>query len=873
MKALWVTACVATVIQLLGPAAHSTPDISSGAEILEDGSSCAIHGHDFGPKSVPAPAHFDDFEAGTPNETLSGWEFSTSHGRCPVYSTTYARPNSERSAKCLFDGGQWLSSFGVTSVADITEVYVDAWYLYSPADPPSRNHKLIRLYAGRDSGVPNLYFSHDCHQESGRIGSDGVSEGNSYDYNDYSWSLADENWIHIQGYVKASSTAMDDGIALLWINCDKITDEPAFRTRTEANPTLWHGVWFGNYLGHDAVSGCPESPGASYTYWDDVYVDFTQARVELGNAPTYDACTHREIQIPTQWSDTSITITVNGGSFETGSELYLFVVDQPGIVSAGYPVVLGGQSGGDATPPADVTTLAVGSTTETTITLTWTASGDDATTGTATTYDLRYSTSNITAGNWASATEAAGEPAPQAAGNEETFTVTGLTAGTIYYFALKVADEVPNWSGLSNVASGATMAEADVTPPGAVDDLGAVEAGETWVELAWTAVGDDGESGTARTYDLRYSELDINTDARWNSATQVSDEPEPGPAGEQESLTVDGLEMGTTYYFALKVADEVPNWSARSNVLRANTKLVSDPLGITRGSWSDGNFVGADWSAITVVSGTSSIDLLSTQASGGSPDAFREIDVSLGATPRDSVTAIHLYQPIAWDLDAFGPIQCLDAGLDFRSLDGAPARVGLVIHQVATSESYAWIPTETAADPDWTSYAIAGLTAEDFVPVTPGPGVHPGLGVGMGLVLFGFLVGQCATQAGGATTIQSGVDNWWIRVNPEGCPGGGRQSSYPQITRLSLRGNYPNPFKPETRIVFDLPSTQPVLLRVFDPAGRLVRTLVHESLPAGMHAAVWLADDDRGRRVPSGVYLYCLQAGERVATRTACVIE
>jgi hypothetical protein len=116
----------------------------------------------------------------------------------------------------------------------------------------------------------------------------------------------------------------------------------------------------------------------------------------------------------------------------------------------------------DTTPPSAVTTLAVESTTQASATLTWTAVGDDANVGTATAYDLRYSTAEITAGNVASATQVTGEPAPKAAGQGETFTVTGLAAGTTYYFALQVADEVPNRSPLSNVPSRATQG---VPPP------------------------------------------------------------------------------------------------------------------------------------------------------------------------------------------------------------------------------------------------------------------------------------------------------------------------------------------------------------------------------------------------------------------------
>ena len=117
----------------------------------------------------------------------------------------------------------------------------------------------------------------------------------------------------------------------------------------------------------------------------------------------------------------------------------------------------------DTFPPSAVTDLATSNPTLTSITLTWTAPGDDGNTGTASEYDIRYSTSPITEANWDAATRCIGEPAPQPAGSSETFTVTSLSRGTTYYFALKTADEVPNWPQLSNVASGKTL--SFVTPP------------------------------------------------------------------------------------------------------------------------------------------------------------------------------------------------------------------------------------------------------------------------------------------------------------------------------------------------------------------------------------------------------------------------
>lgn len=123
----------------------------------------------------------------------------------------------------------------------------------------------------------------------------------------------------------------------------------------------------------------------------------------------------------------------------------------------------GGSSGsGDTTAPAAVTNLAVASTTSSAASLTWTAPGDDGSTGTATAYDIRYSTSPITPASWASATQAAGEPSPAEAGTSQSFTVTGLSASTTYYFAMKTSDEVPNVSGLSNVPSGTTTASSTI---------------------------------------------------------------------------------------------------------------------------------------------------------------------------------------------------------------------------------------------------------------------------------------------------------------------------------------------------------------------------------------------------------------------------
>jgi len=120
----------------------------------------------------------------------------------------------------------------------------------------------------------------------------------------------------------------------------------------------------------------------------------------------------------------------------------------------------------DLIPPAAVIDLAVGDPTTSSVTLTWTAPGNDTTSGTAARYDIRYYRLPITDANWALAPRATGPPKPKPAGSKETFVVTGLSPSSSYYFALKAADEKPNWSALSNVPDDSTLAGPIWSPLG-----------------------------------------------------------------------------------------------------------------------------------------------------------------------------------------------------------------------------------------------------------------------------------------------------------------------------------------------------------------------------------------------------------------------
>lgn len=87
------------------------------------------------------------------------------------------------------------------------------------------------------------------------------------------------------------------------------------------------------------------------------------------------------------------------------------------------------------------------------VTLIWTAPGDDSLTGTATRYDLRYSLFPITEESFAYCAGTPGLPRPANPGTTQQFTIYGLFPGLRYYFALKTADERLNWSKISNVVA------------------------------------------------------------------------------------------------------------------------------------------------------------------------------------------------------------------------------------------------------------------------------------------------------------------------------------------------------------------------------------------------------------------------------------
>ncbi|HSL88559.1 MAG TPA: T9SS type A sorting domain-containing protein [Ignavibacteriaceae bacterium] len=86
--------------------------------------------------------------------------------------------------------------------------------------------------------------------------------------------------------------------------------------------------------------------------------------------------------------------------------------------------------------------------------------------------------------------------------------------------------------------------------------------------------------------------------------------------------------------------------------------------------------------------------------------------------------------------------------------------------------------------------------------------------------------------------------------------------------QYELKANYPNPFNPSTRIVYSIPTSEFVTLRVYDVLGRELATLVNEQKSGGVYEINFNASN-----LSSGIYIYKIQAGNFVESRKMTLMK
>ncbi len=225
----------------------------------------------------------------------------------------------------------------------------------------------------------------------------------------------------------------------------------------------------------------------------------------------------------------------------------------------------------DLTPPAAVVDLTAVAADDSTVTLVFTAPGDDGATGRAAEYELRSAVFPANPDDWAGWSRIGREPAPRPGGAPDTIRAAGLSAGLVYVFRLRAADEAANWSPPSNAVVATADPLLDTTPPADVTDLQVQVDAYGRILLSWTAPGDDGALGSIDSYDIRRAGSPLTAQS-WPQAAPLSFAAfPPGSPGTREQIRARGLDLATQYWFALVAVDEHGNSSELSNVASITT--------------------------------------------------------------------------------------------------------------------------------------------------------------------------------------------------------------------------------------------------------------------------------------------------------------
>lgn len=362
---------------------NAAPTVGGISGVVQHDGTITITGSSFGIKATAAPVAWDNLEDGTCNTTATVGSWSSVHD-LSISTANQRHARSKYNAGINFNKEAWGN---FTGGSDAPTWFVQYWFYLdndfnfsSSIDNNLGNIKIFRMWS-TGSGTNNLRvqllngYTSDLVVEVADVGHGGYSvgwtpvnsSGKTIDQTlghsapseilpgDLGWRNYDNGdipkgtWHLFQFEYKESSIDNYDGVFRWWFDGKLIVNVNDVRTRTTAQPSSMRPSVVGWYNSHGTGAD-----GNDHFYLDDAYIDTSWARVEIGNASTYNACTLREIQIPASWSNGSVSVKVNQGAFSNGTSAYLYVVDPNGSVNSnGYPITIGsGGSVSDITPPA-----------------------------------------------------------------------------------------------------------------------------------------------------------------------------------------------------------------------------------------------------------------------------------------------------------------------------------------------------------------------------------------------------------------------------------------------------------------------------------------------------------------------------------------
>lgn len=351
-----IFSCV-TVIALFFPAAFwaATPQIDSLDGNYIDGQDITINGS-WAPDGDDTPLLWDNFESGRLGSTLSttpqrgSWSFNSTPTPT-VYSNNYSHSGEQSAYTATTATGR--GNVAVSGLETMDKIYWSFWFRYNDGGASGEQTKLFQLW-GNGWNVSGF-----CDYGPG-VMSGGFSDGWFATYNiasgrncdtgrvqaNYGFSPSMDNWHFGEMILQRSSNyGVSDGTVVVRIDNRTVYNQ-AGTLLTRMNGEDWQLAKF--------FYGFTNDGGKGNFSIDDAYMNDSWSRVVLGDQQSYSNCTELNIQPVTVWTGTAITFTANQGSFKSGDQAYLFVVDSSGQVSSGFPVTIG-QGGSDGPPRLAIT--------------------------------------------------------------------------------------------------------------------------------------------------------------------------------------------------------------------------------------------------------------------------------------------------------------------------------------------------------------------------------------------------------------------------------------------------------------------------------------------------------------------------------------
>ena len=100
----------------------------------------------------------------------------------------------------------------------------------------------------------------------------------------------------------------------------------------------------------------------------------------------------------------------------------------------------------------------------------------------------------------------------------------------------------------------------------------------------------------------------------------------------------------------------------------------------------------------------------------------------------------------------------------------------------------------------------------------------------------------------------------------------GNQNETPAVTSIEIT-NYPNPFNPETKIEYSIPSESKIELSIYNIKGQKVKTLIKGTQQSGSYSIIWDGKDENEKPVGSGLYFYKLKTKDKELTKKMLLLK